>query len=81
MKRESRLSFRKLKIFISQTKNSHFANYIFSFRKLQILISQTADFHLVFYGVSVTDLALSSSFSIILSLISTMFVTLIPDRI
>ena len=40
-----RLSFRKLKIVISQTADFHFANYRLSFRKLQIVISQTADFH------------------------------------
>ena len=33
------MSFRKLQIVISQTANSHFANYRFSFRKLQIFIS------------------------------------------
>ena len=32
-------SFRKQQIFISQTTDSHFANYRFSFRKLQIFIS------------------------------------------
>ena len=47
------LSFRKLQIFISQTTDSHFANYRFSFRKLQIFISQTTDFHFVsFHFVS-----------------------------
>ena len=35
--------------FISQTTDSHFANYRFSFRKLQILISQTTDFHFANY--------------------------------
>ena len=46
-------SFRKLQIFISQTTDSHFANYRFSFRKLQIFISQTTDFHFVsFHFVS-----------------------------
>ena len=46
-------SFRKLQIFISQTTNSHFANYRFPFRKLQIFISQTTDFHFVsFHFVS-----------------------------
>ena len=34
-------------MFISQTTDSHFANYRFSFRKLQISISQTTDFHFV----------------------------------
>ena len=33
------MSFRKLQIVISQTADSHFANYRFSFRKLQIFIS------------------------------------------
>ena len=37
-------------MFISQTTDSHFANYRFSFRKLQILISQTTDFHFVSFG-------------------------------
>ena len=45
--RERICSFRKLQIFISQTTDSHFANYRFSFRKLQILISQTTGFHFV----------------------------------
>ena len=45
--RERKCSFRKLQIFISQTTDSHFANYRFSFRKLQISISQTTDFHFV----------------------------------
>ena len=47
--RERKCSFRKLKILISQTKDSHFANFRFSFRKLQILISQTTDFHFANY--------------------------------
>ena len=47
--RERVCSFRKLQIFISQTTDSHFANYRFSFRKLQILISQTTDFHFANY--------------------------------
>ena len=42
-------SFRKLQIPVSQTTDSHFANYRFSFRKLQILISQTTDFHFANY--------------------------------
>ena len=37
--RERKCSFRKLQIFISQTTDSHFANYRFPFRKLQISIS------------------------------------------
>ena len=45
--RERKCSFRKLQIFISQTTDSHFANYRFSFRKLQISISRTTDFHFV----------------------------------
>ena len=45
--RERKCSFRKLEIFISQTSDSHFANYRFSFRKLQISISQITDFHFV----------------------------------
>ena len=45
--RERICSYRKLQIFISQTTDSHFANYRFSFRKLQISISQTTDFHFV----------------------------------
>ena len=36
-------------MFISQTTDSHFANYRFSFRKLQIFISQTTDFHFAKY--------------------------------
>ena len=47
--RERKCSFRKLQIPISQTTDSHFANYRFPFRKLQILISQTADFHFANY--------------------------------
>ena len=47
--RERKSSFRKLQIFISQTTDSHFANYRFSFRKLQIFISQTTDFHFANY--------------------------------
>jgi len=46
----SQCLFRKLQIFISQTTDSHFANYRFSFRKLQILISRTTDFHFVSFG-------------------------------
>ena len=46
---ERKCPFRKLQIFISQTTDSHFANYKFSFRKLQIFISQTADFHFANY--------------------------------
>ena len=37
---------------ISQTTDSHFANYRFSFRKLQIFISQTTDFHFANYRFS-----------------------------
>ena len=40
------------RIFISQTTDSHFANYRFSFRKLQILISQTTDSHFANYRFS-----------------------------
>ena len=41
------------RIVISQTTDSHFANYRFSFRKLQIFTSQTTDFHFVsFHFVS-----------------------------
>ena len=47
--RERKCSFRKLQIFISQTTDSHFANYRFSFRKLQIFISQTTDFYFANY--------------------------------
>ena len=47
--RERICSFRKLQIFISQTTDSHFANYRFSFRKLQIFISQTTDSHFANY--------------------------------
>ena len=36
-------------ILISQTTDSHFANYRFPFRKLQIPISQTTDFHFANY--------------------------------
>ena len=36
---KSKCLFRKLQILISQTTDSHFANYRFSFRKLQIFIS------------------------------------------
>ena len=50
--RERKCSFRKLQIFISQTTDSHFANYRFSFRKLQILISQTTDSHFANYTFS-----------------------------
>ena len=49
MQRERKCSFRKLQILISQTTDSHFANYRFSFRKLQIFISQTTDFHFANY--------------------------------
>ena len=41
------IPFRKLQILISQTTDSHFANYRYPFRKLQISISQTTDFHFV----------------------------------
>ena len=47
--RERICSFRKLQIFISQTTDSHFANYRFSFRKLQIFIAQTTDSHFANY--------------------------------
>ena len=47
--RERKCSFRKLQILISQTTDSHFANYRFSSRKLQISISQTTDFHFANY--------------------------------
>ena len=50
--RESKLSFRKLQIVISQTADFHFANYRFSFRKLQIFISQTTDSHFANYRFS-----------------------------
>ena len=40
------------RIFISQTKDFHFANYRFSFRKLQIFISQTTDSHFANYRFS-----------------------------
>ena len=43
------LSVRFEQIPISQTTDSHFANYRFSFRKLQISISQTTDFHFANY--------------------------------
>ena len=47
--RERKCSFRKLQIFISQTTDSHFANYRYSFRKLQIFIWQTTDFRFANY--------------------------------
>ena len=50
--RERKCSFRRLQIFISQTTDSHFANYRFSFRKLQIPISQTTDSHFANYRFS-----------------------------
>ena len=49
-------------IFISQTTDSHFANYRFSFRKLLILISQTTDFHFANYRFSFRKLQISISF-------------------
>ena len=56
-------SFRKLQIFISQTTNSHFANYRFPFRKLQIFISQTTDFHFVsFHFVSLHFVSQTNNF-------------------
>ena len=48
-------------MFISQTTDSHFANYRFSFRKLQILISQTTDFHFANYRFSFRKLQISIS--------------------
>ena len=60
--RERKCSFRKLQIFISQTTDSHFANYRFSFRKLQIFISQTTDFHFANYRFSFRKLQISISF-------------------
>ena len=70
--RERKCSFRKLQIFISQTTDSHFANYRFSFRKLQIfisqttdfliLISQTTDFHFANYRFPFRKLQISISF-------------------
>ena len=45
-------SFRKLQIFILQTKDFYFANYRFSFRKLQIFILQTTNFHFANYRFS-----------------------------
>ena len=50
--RERKCSFRKLQIFISQTTDSHFANYRFSFRKLQIFISQTIQISISFRPIS-----------------------------
>ena len=41
-----------VQILISQTTDSHFANYRFSFRKLQIFISQTTDSHFANYRFS-----------------------------
>ena len=57
-----RFSFRKLQIFISQTTDSHFANYRFSFRKLQILTSQTTDSHFANYRFSFRKLQIFISF-------------------
>ena len=59
--RERKCSFRKLQIFISQTTDSHFANYRFPFRKLQILISQTTDSHFANYRFSFRKLQISIS--------------------
>ena len=59
--RERICSFRKLQIFISQTTDSHFANYRFSFRKLQIFISQTTDSHFANYRFSFRKLQISIS--------------------
>ena len=56
-----RFSFRKLQIFISQTTDSHFANYRFPFRKLQIFISQTTDSHFANYRFSFRKLQISIS--------------------
>ena len=43
--REVQISqFRKVQVFISQSKGFHFAKYRFSFRKLKIFISQSTDF-------------------------------------
>ena len=50
--RESKLSFHKLQIVISQTTDCHFANCRFSFRKLHIFISQTTDSHFANYRFS-----------------------------
>ena len=55
-------SFRKLQIFISQTTDSHFANYRFSFCKPQIFISQTTDFHFANYRFPFGKLQISISF-------------------
>ena len=46
---------------ISQTTDSHFANYRFSFRKLQIPISQTTDSHFANYRFSFRKLQISIS--------------------
>ena len=48
-------------MFISQTTDSHFANYRFSFRKLQILISQTTDSHFANHRFSFRKLQISIS--------------------
>ena len=59
--RERKCSFRKLQIFLSQTTDSHFANYRFSFRKLQIFISQTTDSHFANHRFSFRKLQISIS--------------------
>ena len=59
--RERICSFCKLQIFISQTTDSHFANYRFSLRKLRIFISQTTDFHFANYRFSFHKLQISIS--------------------
>ena len=48
--RERKCSFRKLQIFISQTTDSHFANYRFPFRKLQF------PFRFVPFRFTITDI-------------------------
>ena len=69
--RERKCSFRKLQISISQTiqipisqtTDSHFANYRLPFRKLQISISQTTDFHFANYRFPFRKLQISISIS------------------
>ena len=49
-------------MFISQTTDFHFANYIFSFRKLHILISQTTYSHFANYRFPFRKLQIFISF-------------------
>ena len=62
-------------MFISQTTDSHFANYRFSFRKLQIPISQTTDSHFANYRFSFRKLQISISQTTDFHFVSSQFVS------